>query len=93
MTEKLEKKNGPSPSVMSHNESYATLGPALLGFSIGPHQTCINTHSECAWSRFIVVDFDKLGMKGEAPPLEESLEALFSLATPPPSVRMEVTKR
>lgn len=34
---------------------------------------------------FTVVNFDKLGDEKAAPPLEESLEILFSLATPPPT--------
>lgn len=35
--------------------------------------------------KFTVVNFDALGMTGAAPPLEESLEALF-LRDPPPTI-------
>ena len=38
---------------------------------------------------FTVVNFDTLATRGTVPPYEKSLEMLFSLATPPPSVPME----
>lgn len=47
----------------------------------------------CLLSKFTVVNFDGLGDEQGAPPLEDSLEILFSFATPPPSLRVEVTKR
>ena len=56
----------------------------MIGFKQGGRLSTLN---------FIIVDWDHLNTSNDVPPMEKSLELLFSLATPPPSLPMEPVEK